>query len=171
MTNAFGFASMLLCLFALAPVASAQAHLRVPADNHVILLSESDDGTCCAAGQCFRYVHFPKRLLPNGQTEDFSVPHGKVLVVTDVEWTWSSSNNSFPNRRQLLRLLLGPMTSNDVAKSSAITDFNSFAADSLALTSGFTVAHDTPVCGFFGFGNSPFLANVTLGGYLDVAHK
>jgi hypothetical protein len=54
-----------------------------------------------------------------------------------------------------------------VAKSVARTDRNSFAGATEALTSGFTVAQGTPVCGFFAFAPSQFLNSVTLGGYLD----
>ena len=149
------------------PIATAQAHLRVPARQHVILLSEIDNGTCCTAGQCFRFVHFPTRLLPNGQTETFSIPKGKTLVITDVEWNWTSQDNTFTDQAQLFRLFLGPSNANDVAKSNATTDTNSFAGSSVALPSGFTVDRETPLCGFFAFGNPPFLGTATLGGYLD----
>jgi hypothetical protein len=106
-------------------------------------------------------VHFPKRLLPNGETEDFAIPHGKTLVITDVEWNWSNQNQPFVNQNQLFRLFLGPNTANDVAKSVAMTNSNSFAGAMEALTSGFTVAQGTPVCGFFAFGPSQFLAPST----------
>jgi hypothetical protein len=105
--------------------------------------------------------------LPNGQTEEFSIPPGKTLVITDIEWNWINQNQPFPNQNQLFRLFLGPNTSNDVAKSVAMTDSNSFAGATEALTSGFTVARGTPVCGFFAFGQSQFLSSATLGGYLD----
>jgi hypothetical protein len=163
----FGFAFALVAFIAVAPAVMAQAHLSVPANQHVILLAEPDNGTCCQAGQCFRFVHFPKRLLPNGETEDFAIPHGKTLVITDVEWNWSNQNQPFVNQNQLFRLVLGPNTANDVAKSVAMTDSNSFAGATEALTSGFTVAQGTPVCGFFAFGPSQFLSSATLGGYLD----
>ena len=48
-----------------------------------------------------------------------------------------------------------------------MTDINSFGGASIGLTSGFTVARGTPICGFFGFGSSRFLGNATLGRYLD----
>jgi hypothetical protein len=163
----FGFAFALVAFIAAAPAGIAQAHLGVPANQHVILLAQSDDGTCCQAGQCFRFVHFPTRLLPNGQTEVFAIPHGKTLVITDVEWNWSNQNQPFVNQSQVFRLFLGPNTANDVAKSVAMTDSNSFAGTTEALTSGFTVAQGTPVCGFFAFGSSQFLSSATLGGYLD----
>jgi hypothetical protein len=41
------------------------------------------------------------------------------------------------------------------------------AVASVEATSGFVVAQDTSICGFFAFGNPPFLANATLRGYLD----
>jgi hypothetical protein len=100
-------------------------------------------------------------------TEDFAIPHGKTLVITDVEWNWSNQNQPFVNQSQLFRLFLGPNTANDVAKSVAMTDSNSFAGTTEALTSGFTVAQGTPVCGFFAFGPSQFVSSATLGGYLD----
>jgi hypothetical protein len=164
-----GVTFALLASIAAVPPAMAQAHLRVPANQHVILLSESDDGTCCQAGQCFRFVHFPTRLLPDGKTEQFSIPQGKILVITDVEWNWSNQVHPAPNQSQLFRLFLGPNTANDVAKSAAMTDSDSFAEGTLVLESGFTVAKGTPVCGFFAFGESGFLSHVTLGGYLDNA--
>jgi hypothetical protein len=168
--KAFGLACAIAGLVGGASTARAQAHLGVPAKEHVILLSQSDNGTCCQAGLCFRFVRFPIRLLSNGKTETFKIPAGKILVITDVEWNWSNEIHPFINETQLFRLFLGPKTSNDVAKSSAMTDSNSFAAATVALTSGFTVAQGTPVCGFFAFGESGFLANATLGGYLDDIH-
>jgi hypothetical protein len=48
-----------------------------------------------------------------------------------------------------------------------MTDSNSFAGATEALTNGFTVAQGTPVCGFFASGPSQFLSSVTLAGYLD----
>jgi hypothetical protein len=171
MAKAFDVVCAMISIAAVAPAAMAQSHLNVPASQHVILASEGDDGTCCSVGQCFRFVHFPLRLLPNGQTEPFSIPSDKVLVITDVEWDWVNSNNPFLNQTQLLRLFLGPGTAVDVAISSAVTDGNSFAGASIGLTSGFTVAPGTPVCGFFGFGGPGFLAHVTLGGYLDSPNR
>ncbi len=170
-TKMFGVAFALLAFIAIAPVAKAQAHLGVPVHQHVILLAESDDGTCCQAGQCFRFVHFPTRLLPNGQTEEFSIPPGKKLVITDIEWNWINQIQPFPNQNQLFRLNLGPNNTNDVAKSVAKTDSNSFAGKTEALTSGFTVARGTPICGFFAFGQFPFQSTATLGGYLDDVHS
>jgi hypothetical protein len=166
-TKTFRLAFALAAFVAAAPAAMAQAHLRVPANQHVILLAEPDNGTCCQIGQCFRFVHFPTRLLPNGQTEEFAIPPGKTLVITDVEWNWRNQNEPFVNQNQLFRLGLGANNANDVAKSVAMTDSNSFAGATVALTSGFTVARGTPVCGFFAFGGFGFLGSATLGGYLD----
>jgi hypothetical protein len=161
----------LLSALVVGPMLFAQAHLRVPAQQHVVLLSENDDGTCCQAGQCFRYIHFPTRLFPDGHTESFTIPPGRVLVLTDLEWTYSNSVNPFANQTQLFRLLLGSGTSDDVAKSAAKTDDNSLAFGSLQMTSGFTVARGTPLCGFFGFGDSGFLARAVVRGYLDDAFR
>jgi hypothetical protein len=97
----------------------------------------------------------------------FNLEDKLALVITDVEWNWVNQNQPFINQSQLFRLFLGPNSANDVAKSVAMTDSNSFAGATEALTSGFTVARGTPVCGFFAFGPSQFLASATLGGYLD----
>jgi hypothetical protein len=167
MNNVSAIASAVIAIVLFAPAAIAQSHLNVPASRHVILNSEVDDGTCCSSGACFRFIHFPTQLLPNGETRPFSIPRDKTLVITDVEWNWQNTDNNFPNQAQLLRLFLGPNSIPDVAKSNALTDGNSFAGAAIALTSGFTVASGTPICGFFGFGTSPFLGFATLGGYLD----
>jgi hypothetical protein len=158
----------LISIFLISPTAFAQSHLRVPPSQHVILLSEPDDGTCCSAGQCFRFVHFPTRLLPNGQTQRFTIPQGRTLVITDVEWNWlyTGTSDPFPNQQQLFRVGF-PNSATDLAKSNALTDQNSFGGASVSLQSGFTVASGNQICGFFAFGSSPFLTSVTLGGYLD----
>jgi hypothetical protein len=44
-----GFAFALVAFIAAAPAGMAQAHLSVPANQHVILLAEPDNGTCCIA--------------------------------------------------------------------------------------------------------------------------
>lgn len=155
---------------AMAPAsAMAQAHLNVPATQHVMLLAETDNGTCCQAGQCFRFVHFPTRLLPDGTTTAFTIPGDRVLVITDFEWNWQSTDNTFQDQQQLFRLIPAG-TADDFAKSNALTDSNSFTGASVEATSGFVVAPGTSICGFFAFGNPPFLGTATLRGYLDRRH-
>jgi hypothetical protein len=110
-------------------------------------------------------------VFPDGHDEEFSIPPGKMLVITDLEWTYSNSVRPFPNQTQLFRLFLGSGNSNDVAKSAATTDSNSLAFGKLEMTAGFTVARGTPVCGFFGFGDSGFLSNAVARGYLDDVRK
>jgi len=114
---------------------------------------------------------FPNAAVSGWAHREFYDPTGKGLVLTDLEWTYSNSVNPFANQTQLFRLLLGSGTSDDVAKSAAKTDDNSLAFGSLQMTSGFTVARGTPLCGFFGFGDSGFLARAVVRGYLDDAFR
>jgi hypothetical protein len=104
--------STLITMFAFIAGASA-----VVAQSHLKGSIESARNLNIRIG-CFRFIR-SNRLLPNGQIEPFSIPEGKTLVVTDVEWVWNDPNNVFLNQNQVFRMFLGS-GANDVVRSVAM---------------------------------------------------
>jgi hypothetical protein len=167
-----------------APPAAAQtqSHLLQAPLDHVVLRAAAtdlrDDNPCPGD---FRGKAF-FRILPDGtrETLPFAVPSGRLLVVTDVEWTASrlvGGGALLAGRPVVLSLSLKappPSTPEVVFRSEGVRSGygqGRVVAGSDQLTAGFAVAEQTGICagvaqlvpnGFSGVRTGPIL----LRGYL-----
>jgi hypothetical protein len=85
------------------------------------------------------------RVLPNGTVVDFSIPAGKVLVITDVEWcsgilvTGQGPDHHYGERATLV-LKFGTGSTAEVFRSTAIITNDDLAANSEHLTTGIVLS-------------------------------
>lgn len=82
----------LIAMFAFASIALAQTHIGVPPEDFVTLESH------CTANDDILHCSFAyplSRTYPDGSggTVAFTIPEGKLLVVTDIDWYWVSDND------------------------------------------------------------------------------
>ena len=151
-----------------APKAHAQLNLNVPIDDHVVLVGDREGGFCFSGD-----LPFNKRVLPTGQIVPFTIPAGRALVITDVNWRWNDIQNRFANRHQLLSVyLIGSSSTegNVVALAGAQLDGRSFGSVNIGMPSGFPAASGTTVCGNFvtGFTHSQAVfIDALIRGYLQ----
>ena len=65
---------------------------------------------------------FFKRSLPNGKEEAFTIPQGKVLVITDIHWQVNAGNPGTVCRLSLfVENLLNPVAFNRLVYNSVLT--------------------------------------------------
>src|SRR4029453_6067365 len=93
------------------PNALAQLNSNVPINDHVVLVGDPGGGFCSSGD-----LPFNRRRSPPDKFLPFSIPAGRTLVITDVNWRWSDNQNRFPNVHQLLKIYLigGASTSGSV---------------------------------------------------------
>jgi hypothetical protein len=105
----------------------ANTHMGVSPQNHVLLLPQEFD-----VG--LRFVRVDARGDP-GDGEEFVVPNGKFLVVTDVDWSCSAGP---PESMQTLRVIIAE--NRTAFESTVILNHQGSGGASEAMTSGFVVA-------------------------------
>jgi hypothetical protein len=166
-TRILGFGCVMFLLAIMVPNAQGQLNLNVPIDDHVVLHGDREGGFCFSGD-----LPFNRRVLPTGQIVPFSIPAGRTLVITDVNWRWNDNQNRFANRHQTLTVYLigSGSTSNLVALAGAQLDGRSSGSANIAMPSGFPAASGTTVCGnfFTGFTGSPAIfIDTVIRGYLQ----
>jgi hypothetical protein len=127
-------------------------HLGVDASEIVNLENGSDE---CPPGGTPNFRAINVRVLPDNTRRRFTIPSGKVLVITDFAWT------SFGNSPGTL-ISLGLMTASSASDATSPVSTVPVPADALGraaaqlhLTSGIVVARGITLC------TNP---NLTLGG-------
>ena len=126
MAKILGFTCVMFLLAMMVPNALAQLNSNVPINDHVVLVGDPAGGFCFSGD-----LPFNRRMLTTGQIVPFSIPAGRTLVITDVNWRWNDSQNRFSNAHQLLKMYLvgGASTSGSVvALAGAKLDGTSFGS-------------------------------------------
>lgn len=82
----------LIAMLPFASIALAQTHMGVPPEDFVTL--EAHCSVVDDIGNCTN-INPLSRTYPDGSggTVAFTIPEGKLLVVTDVDWHWVSDND------------------------------------------------------------------------------
>jgi hypothetical protein len=167
-------ASALLAL----PAASqaGKTHLLQSPESLVVLTSISASGVDqCSSNWTNRVL---ARVQPDGSagSEEFVVPAGFTLIVTDIDWTTMESPNNFSQGMvQYFSISLGGGTNPVVFRAPTIIDADIAAAGitagSVSLTTGFRVPPGVPICPTAGshtssLGATNTVTSLTLRGYL-----
>ena len=161
-------------------VASAQVtHVGAKPSDHVMLESVGVDpnGT---SGCVVRVsaVEFKRNLL-DGTTEQtegsFQVPTGKVLVVTDFDWSYQAENGTTAaGTTQVLRLVVQNIADGHffpVASSTAILNSEGFGAATESMTGGFVLSSKARLCAAVSPGSEDRLNFLHVRGYLTKEEK
>ena len=126
-------------------------HMGVPPEDHVILQTLGVLGQCDALGLA-RY-EFRTRMFMDGRvTSDFSIPEGRVLVVTDFDWQYKHPQGaSKAGELTIMRLNIteGSGFNSDyyrVLDSAIILGPEGSGGTSENLTSGILVASGSQLC-------------------------
>jgi hypothetical protein len=139
-------------LLALPGVSRAgKTHLLQKPESLVVLTSISASGV----DQCNSYWtdKVLARVQPDGSagTEEFVVPAGSTLVVTDIDWVTGESPNNFSQGTvQYFAISLGGGFHPAVFRTATLIDASVAAAGvtagSISLTTGFEVPPGVPIC-------------------------
>jgi len=84
--------AVLVCVLSISPavaqgpptVGSKLTHMGQLVNDHVLLNWDSNDSGCSTGSSCVPL--FTRTLLDGSIVENFAIPSGKALVVTDVDW-------------------------------------------------------------------------------------
>lgn len=129
-----------------------RSHLNQDPRSHVVLTREANVPGGCGLQQSDFF-----RIHPDGtkDEEPFRVPEGRLLVVTDVDWWLADFQETIPhheNSSTYFTLGLqhaygeGHFSEYVVFRDEKRDDFQGRLGDSVAMTTGFVVAPDTPIC-------------------------
>lgn len=168
---------------AVSPAAAQIGHMGQAVSEHVLLRDGAVSGRIGAAVACPVSASFNDRALyrvwPDGtrSPDVFTVPAGRQLVITDVEWTVSGLTTGSPltaGATARLRLQISSGTiANTVflSRSVEVGPERGSVSGSDQLTTGFVVGANTAICpGATEFGanivRSAQLLEVVLRGYL-----
>jgi hypothetical protein len=181
------FAWVVVAATALAggPAAAQVSHLGQDIGDHVVLRDGSLNGrveTDCPATASFNGRAL-FRTWPDGTqaSEPFTVPLGRRLVITDVEWTVDALSTGFPlttGDTVRTRLQIGSgttLTPVFLSRTVEVGATRGAVSASEQLTTGFVVASNTTICpGSAAFGSntvkSARLLELVLRGYLVSTH-
>jgi hypothetical protein len=168
--------ALALALLAPAAASAGKSHLLQKPESHVVLTSTSATGVDqCGSGWVDRVF---AEVGPDGTVaaQEYVVPQGHVLVVTDVDWRTHEGSNSFVSGQlHLFSITLGPFPNPEVFEVATPVDATlaaaGVAAGSASLTTGFRVHPGVPICPLAasitsGSGASNLVASVILRGYL-----
>ena len=116
--------------------------------------------TLFSSGDVFR------KELPDGtfSSNEYAVPVGQVLIVTDVEWSVFRSP-AYSDTGVTLRLYISGHASIPIYTSHLFVDSNNQGASSESMETGFTVAHGAKIQ-ISGLGGHFYIDSVILHGYL-----
>jgi hypothetical protein len=167
------------------PAAAQISHQGQPISDHVVLRDGSLSGRglpVCPPTASFKDKAL-FRVFPDGTraSDPFTVPPGRQLVVTDVEWTvngLSSGPSLTPGATVRTRLQIGSdMTFDQVflSRTVEVGSERGYVSGSEQLTTGFAVAPNTTICADSAeFGSNTIrsarLVELVLRGYLISTH-
>src|SRR4029450_10775025 len=81
-----GFTCVMFLLAMMVPNALASLNSHVPINDHVVLVGAPAGWLCCSGD-----LPFNRRMLTTGQIVPFSIPAGRTLVITGVNWRGNES--------------------------------------------------------------------------------
>ena len=87
-----GLAMILTLAPTFASAIELASHLGVPADAFVALEYKNVTNNYSGCHSSDTICDTPMRIMPDGSRESFSIPRDTVLIVTDVEWMASGSD-------------------------------------------------------------------------------
>ena len=137
------------------PAASQVSHLGQNISDHVVLRDGSLSGryvdVCQSASFQDRGLF---RVFPDGSqaSDQFTVPAGRRLVITDVEWTVSATSLGLPLKAGStvrIRVRIGSgttLTSVFLSETIPVEFAGTNISGSQQLTTGFVVAPNTAIC-------------------------
>jgi hypothetical protein len=147
--------------------AAATTHMGQKIEDHVVL-TMVQPGLACPA-----VLH---RVGLDGilSEQPFRVPTGRVLVVTDVDWSAFPGEFSEPGDSVRLQIMLATSGVNllpSFQSSAVIRGAHGVPGTSEQLTTGFALERGTPICAIAGDGlqSSATVETLVLRGYLIVA--
>jgi hypothetical protein len=138
------------------PAAAQVSHVGQNTSDHVVLRDGSLSGrfvdNVCTSGSFKGKGLF--RVSPDGTlaAAPFTVPAGRHLVITDVEWTVSGTTLGLslaPGATVRTRIQIGngsPLTSVFLSDTVQVDSAGTYVSGSEQLTTGFVVAPNTTIC-------------------------
>jgi hypothetical protein len=87
-----GLAMMLMLTPSIAAAIELPSHLGVPPDAFVALEYKNVTNGYSGCHSSDTICDTPLRIMPDGSRESFSIPRDAVLIVTDIAWTASGSD-------------------------------------------------------------------------------
>ena len=87
-----GLAMMLTLAPSIAAAIELPSHLGVPADAFVALEYKNVTNNYSGCHSSDTICDTPMRIMPDGSRENFSIPRDAVLIVTDIQWVASGSD-------------------------------------------------------------------------------
>jgi hypothetical protein len=81
------------------------------------------------------------RIFPDGTADGFSIPKGKALVVTDVDWNYNTGEHNAMQTFSILMKVPKKEIRNVVFVSTAPGDTNGSGGASVSMTTGFVVSN------------------------------
>lgn len=113
----------------------SDSHLGQPISVHVIL-------GCYGTVQGDSSVTWTfYRILPDGTVDDFILPQGKVLVVTDVDWNYNSGEVNKLQTFRIISKVHKKEIRNVIFASSLPGDKNGSGGGSVSMTTGFVISN------------------------------
>jgi hypothetical protein len=156
--------ALIAAILAASPEAGASTHIGQKIEDHVVLTLILPGAACPAA------LH---RIRLDGSVSEqaFRVREGRVLVVTDVEWSAFPDEFSNPGDSVRLQIMLstsGPNFLPAFQSRAVIRGAAGVPGSSEQLTTGFAVGSGTPICALAGDGlqSSAKVETLVLRGYL-----
>ena len=152
------YTTLFACVFVVAvsltgnPAAAQISHMGQDITDHVVLrdgaLSGRDPIVCNSASFNNRGLF---RVAPDGTlaADPFTVPAGRLLVITDVEWSVSATTTGLPltpGWTVRTRVQIGNGTTVFLSRMIEVGAQGAPVYGSEQLTTGFVVASNTPIC-------------------------
>lgn len=133
----------------------SNSHLGQQVSNHVTL-------------GCYPNVQddswFFYRIFPDGTVHDFSIPKGKVLVVTDVDWNYNTGEHNAMQTFSILIKVPKKEIRNVVFASTAPGDTSGSGGASVSMTAGFVISNMNNIEPTLEFSGS--INDIVIRGYL-----
>jgi hypothetical protein len=136
----------------------SNTHLGQEISNHVTLGAYG----IIQPDKSLKWTYF--RIYPNGTADYFTIPEGKVLVVTDVDWNYNTGER---NQAQTLGILIKmpkEKIRNVIFASTVVGDANGAGGANVSMTAGFVVSSMSSI--ELTLESKGFLNNIVLRGYL-----
>jgi len=136
----------------------SNSHLGQPVNNHVTLGCYSSEN----GGSSITWTFF--RIFPDGSVDNFAIPQGKALVVTDIDWSYNTGENNQAQTFSILMKVPKKEIRNVIFASTVLGDGNGTGGASVSMTTGFVVSRMDAIEPTLEFGGS--LNDIILRGYI-----